>query len=577
MTYNLSPETKIDEYEVALKSYLKIGEYLRDYIKSLGKNSLKIAIECYPGVDNNEVKKELIDLLNVDKVWFADEFAMEPIEVNQKIADTITDDRVRGVMSHYEVKDFYPNAESIQKEIKQSDGTILAYGTGAVILMPDADVTIYCDLARWEIQLRQRQGLSNWRQDNASEEPLKKFKRGFFFEWRMADRLKKEILPEADFLLDTNIKNDPRLVKGKDLINGLLKLTKMPYRTVPYFDASVWGGNWMRERFDLPDNGENYGWAFDGVPEENSLYLTFGNVRIEIPAMDLMLLYPKEILGDRNFSRFGAEFPIRFDYLDTMGGGNLSLQVHPLTEYIKDKYGMTYTQDESYYILDARDDSSIYLGFKDNVNKEQFEKDIIKAQTGKEKFDDEKYINHASVKKHDHYLIPAGTIHCGGRNTVVLEVSATPYIFTFKMWDWGRVGLDGIPRPLHIKEGLDNVQYDRTATWVKENLTNQITVLKDDGHERLERTGLAREFEFIETRRHWIKDAVEVESQNGVNMLNLVEGESALIESTDNTFEPFRVDYGETFIVPARVKKYIIRNNSLNGGEIGVLQAFVKN
>jgi hypothetical protein len=63
--------------------------------------------------------------------------------------------------------------------------------------------------------------------------------------------------------------------------------------------------------------------------------------------------HPRELLGGAVHARFGAEFPIRFDLLGTMGGGSLPLQVHPLTEYIQDRFGMHYTQDESYYLLDA--------------------------------------------------------------------------------------------------------------------------------------------------------------------------------------------------------------------------------
>jgi mannose-6-phosphate isomerase class I len=81
--------------------------------------------------------------------------------------------------------------------------------------------------------------------------------------------------------------------------------------------------------------------------------------------MDLVLSRPQELLGPLTFARFGAEFPIRFDFLDTMEGGNLSLQVHPLTDYITDTFGMTYTQDESYYLLDAGDDAGVYLGLRD--------------------------------------------------------------------------------------------------------------------------------------------------------------------------------------------------------------------
>ena len=118
------------------------------------------------------------------------------------------------------------------------------------------------------------------------------------------------------------------------------------------------------------------------VPEENSLYLKYNQTRIEIPAMDLVLYQPRELLGMKTYCRFGAEFPIRFDFLDTIGGQNLSLQVHPLTEYIKSHFGMTYTQDESYYILDCQDGGGVYLGLKDNIQPHEMIDDLNKGQKG---------------------------------------------------------------------------------------------------------------------------------------------------------------------------------------------------
>ena len=110
----------------------------------------------------------------------------------------------------------------------------------------------------------------------------------------------------------------------------------------------------MKEVCDLDRTQANFAWCFDCVPEENSLRLRFGAIEIEVPAIDLVFAEPKALLGEPVYDRFGAEFPIRFDLLDTMAGGNLSLQVHPLTSYIQEQFGLHYTQDESYYLLDAK-------------------------------------------------------------------------------------------------------------------------------------------------------------------------------------------------------------------------------
>jgi mannose-6-phosphate isomerase class I len=312
------------------------------------------------------------------------------------------------------------------------------------------------------------------------------------------------------------------------------------------------------------------------VPEENSLRLSFGDQRVEIPALNAVLYCPEELLGRKVYETFGAEFPIRFDYLDTMGGGNLSLQVHPLREYIREQFGMDYTQDESYYMLDAAEDGVVYLGLKENVNRKQMKQDLERAQCDSEApFEAEKYVNIWPASKHDHFLIPAGTIHCSGSNGVVLEISATPYIFTFKLWDWGRLGLDGKPRPIHLRHGLANIQWDRTTSWVRENLISRFVPLGEGDGWREERTGL-HELEFIETRRHWFTGTVPHDTAGTVNVLNLVEGDAALVESPSGAFEPFTVHYGETFIVPAQVCLYTIRPEQPTAKPLATMKAFVR-
>ncbi|MCQ2511251.1 MAG: class I mannose-6-phosphate isomerase, partial [Lachnospiraceae bacterium] len=355
---------------------------------------------------------------------------------------------------------------------------------------------------------------------------------------------------------------------------GLKQLTGQPFRTVPYFDPGVWGGQWMKKVCGLDPEKPNYAWSFDGVPEENSLYLDLGNAYMEFPAMDLVLYQPVSLLGKKVYSRFGAEFPIRFDFLDTMGGQNLSLQVHPITEYMKKQFGMPYTQDESYYILDAGEDAYVYLGLKENVDPQEMIRDLEMANTGAITFDAEKYINTFPAKKHDHFLIPAGTIHCSGSNAMVLEISATPYIFTFKLWDWSRLGLDGKPRPVHIGHGKQVIQWDRTTEWVKKNLVSPVREIRRDEHVTEERTGL-HELEFIETERYWIRDEVTLETDGNFHMLNLIEGKEAVIESPDGQFDPYTVHYAETFIIPAGVSAYKIRTTEKDG-QIGVIRACVR-
>lgn len=332
----------------------------------------------------------------------------------------------------------------------------------------------------------------------------------------------------------------------------------------------------MKEHCGLDRAAKNYGWCFDCVPEENSLLLGFGGLRLELPSIDLVFDQPRELLGEKVHARFGDEFPIRFDFLDTMGGGNLSFQVHPLTEYVQQHFGMHYTQDESYYLLEAGPGATVYLGLKEGTDRAAMLRDLEIAQQGGPPFPADHYANRWPARRHDHFLIPAGTVHCSGANSMVLEISATPYIFTFKMWDWGRLGLDGRPRPIHLGHGTANIQWDRTTEWTRQNLVNRLEPLGQEEGWREERTGL-HEREFIETRRHWFTQAAPHHTGGGVNVLNLVEGEEAVVESPDRAFQPFVIHFAETFIVPAAVGPYTIRPLKFSEkGQCATVKAYVR-
>ena len=538
-----------------------------------------ICFECYPGVFEKALIGALVEGLRPSSLIVTSELFKSPSDIEQLLSGVLGDDPVFGRMNSLEIEDFFDTGKlaSAREQVRDwEQGLLVIVGTGASLLTAEPDLLVYADLARWEIQQRQRRNaIGNLGANNLQESPGQKFKRAFFVDWRAADQLKRLLLEKIDFWLDTN-GEIPKLVTGRAMRDGLKQIACRPFRVVPYFDPGPWGGHWMEEVCGLPKGMPNYAWCFDCVPEENSLLLSFGGTLVEIPAMNLTLLYPRELLGDAVVARFGAEFPIRFDFLDTMGGGNLSLQVHPKTQFIREHFGMQYTQHESYYLLDAGDDGSVYLGLKADIDREAMIRELRAAQEDGVSFSAEKYVNRFPARKHDHFLIPAGTIHCSGRNSMVLEISATPYIFTFKLWDWERLGLNGLPRPIHLDHGLANIVWNRDTEWVRKNLVNRIEPVGEGPGWREERTGL-HELEFIETRRHWFTGSTPHDTLETVDVLNLVEGEEAVVESPTGAFDPLVVHYAETFIVPASVGRYSISPTGRSlGKRCGTIKAFVR-
>ncbi len=539
-----------------------------------------LVVDCYPGVDELQVLNALQSRLAPKLVIHAAD-AYHPTEIIDKLVAPFlgSDDSMFGRMAGLSLVNFF-NAEPLWRfrrtidELKE--GLVLVVGCGAS-LIAWGHILVYADLTRQTVQQRfHNNEIGNLATDNRTTPAKLKYKRAFFVDWRVADRWKRPLITRWDYVLDTNNPFEPGLADAVDVRSALREAVTRPFQLVPAYETAPWGGPQMNEAFDLDHTWGGFGWRFDCVPEENSLLLGLGDARFELPALDLVYYQPRALLGDAVYSRFGDVFPVCFKILDATVAKKDWLQVHPLAEYVRQNFGVRYTQDESYYLLDAGADACVHVGLREGVDLALMQRDLEMAHSGGTRFPAEKYTNQFPAKRHDHFLIPAGTVHGSGTHSKVLQIAATSYIFSLEMWNWKRLSWNSKAKPIRLAPDLVEGQREHDATWMKENLVNHTEPLRTGDGWREEKTG-ARERNFIETHRCWFTKKVPHDTNGSVNVINLVAGAEAVIESPTDAFAPYVVHYAETVIVPASVGQYTVRpHGPADGQECVTIKASVR-
>lgn len=430
---------------------------------------------------------------------------------------------------------------------------------------------IYVDIPKNEIQFRSRAGSITNLGARQPAPPKEMYKRFYFVDWIVLNQFKANLLPGVDLVIDEQRPDEPVFMHGRLLRAGLSQMARNYFRTRPWFEPGPWGGQWIKKHISqLAQEVPNYAWSFELITPENGLAFESNGILLEVSFDMLMFLEYQTVLGDCA-KNFGYEFPIRYDFLDTFTGGNLSIQCHPRPEYIRHHFGETFTQDECYYILDCEPGAQVYLGFQEGIEKGDFRKQLERsAQTGTP-VAIEHYVNTVPVNKHDFLLIPNGTIHGAGKNNLVLEISATPYIFTFKMYDWLRLDLEGKPRSLNIARAFENLYFERQGRVAYEELISRPSILADGKGYRVIHCP-THPNHFYDVHRLELNSSYEVMLSGSCHVLSLVEGKAVLLETADGLKQRF--NYAETFVIPAAAGSY--RLTSENGEWLKVMKTFVK-
>jgi hypothetical protein len=398
----------------------KIVEELQRAISKSRVEKPILVVDCYAGVDELAIVNEFQSRLAPTLTIHAEDAYHPPEKINELVAPFLhADDPVQNIntshSSDLSLVNFF-DAEPLWRfrrtidELKE--GLVLIVGCGAS-LIAWGQILVCAGLARREARQRLRRSeTGNLGVNNKSAPVNLKSKHAFFVDWPVADRWKRPLIKRWDYVLDTNSAGEPKLADAEDVRCGLQAAARLPFCVVRFCDQD-------RETRELD-------WYSECVLEENSLLLGFGDVRFEIPAIDLLFNQPHTLLGEAVHARFGYEFPIRFDLLDT------------------------------------------------------------------------------------------------------------------------------------------------------KNLVNRFETLANGDGWREERAS-SRERAFIETRRHWFSKTVPHDTRGGVNVLNLVEGHEAIVESPGGAFEPFVIHHSETFVIPAVVGRYNIRPHGPSAGkEIATIKAFVR-
>ncbi len=514
-------------------------------------------MDTYHAPGTEEFLTRLRALWQGQVAWFDTRSALkDPERLARDLAPYLTDDPVFGRVCDCDIDLFFDPAKWLElcRAVRSAQGAVVVVGPAAMSppLRNYADYAIIAQVPRETVFSSSLPNLG----DDRERGNWPRYKRSFYVDWPVQNKHQFRALPACDLVVDISQPENPSFVSSADLLQALRAAAQRPFRVRSLFMPGVWGGTRLREIVpDLPTEWPNCAWGFELVGPENTVTFEFPQARVRT-AFDLLMHHQAEsILGRRHYRRFGEFFPIRFDFLDTIGGGDLSCQVHPDDAYIHAHFRETCAQQETYYIMEASQGAKVYLGLTENTSRQSFLADVEGATNQARPFDIEQHVNAFPAQAGDLFLIPAGTVHCSGAGNLVLEISATPYIYTFKIYDYLRPDLDGKPRPISHQRAFEVIDFSRTTSWVQEQLLARPSLLAEgQGWARYLLADHPLLFHIIE-RIELSGPYQDSTSPTGVQVLCVVEGPGVLVTRLEDGCE-LSLEYAETGILPAACGDY---------------------
>lgn len=541
--YDFFPEVKILSNIKIYKDKSSIVEKIDDLLKESEFKTL--VLDSYLSIDIADIKF-ITDGIEFSEIIDLNLYRLEDNEIENKFKDYLTDHPVNGKFASGHIIDMYEQNKIELALRKEFSGLRLIFGPGASNFVNDA-VNIYVNTTfdkAWDRLIDSNKYLT--------EKRLK------YIDFHLVEKHKHYNLCENDFIIDISIDNKMlSIIDYKEVIN---EIVKQPFRTVPLFQENIWGGGkWFQSRLGAPETNKKYSFLVSSILEEQYVNININGEILSIPGRDIINIEPLGLLGERNYYIYGSRTPIHLLIVDTIGGENSSLQVHPTAEYNQNQMNYPFGHHEGYYYIETTEQSKVLLGLKEDLKLREFSSALKTAQI-KNKFEVANYVNSYDVEKFDYIYLPGGVVHAFCKESVCLEIDSSSTT-TFKLWDWGRVDANGKPRQIDIDLGEKVIQENFSAPWVKANLFSREVLDNKEQEIYSDRIG-TMSYCPMNVNKHWFNNELMIKNSSQMQIIVLVEGESAIICSPENIFNDFEIHYMETIYIPNDVKEVKITSPS---------------
>lgn len=220
-----------------------------------------------------------------------------------------------------------------------------------------------------------------------------------------------------------------------------------PLKFKPQIHSKIWGGTKLHNllgKEEIAQAGES--WEISGVEGHTSV-VTNGRLA-DNNLEELIEVYMGELVGDKNYEKFGLSFPLLIKFIDA--NDDLSVQVHPDDELAAEKHN-SFGKTEMWYVMQADQGSKLNLGFNEKMTQEKLAEIIAAGKLGDS-------LQFVPVEKGDSFFIPAGTVHAIGKGLLIAEIQQTSDI-TYRLYDYNRTDAEGNHRDLHVADSLDAIDY----------------------------------------------------------------------------------------------------------------------
>ncbi|WP_179351748.1 type I phosphomannose isomerase catalytic subunit [Winogradskyella vidalii] len=314
-----------------------------------------------------------------------------------------------------------------------------------------------------------------------------------------------------------------------------MKSPLYPLKFQPILKEKIWGGEKLNQNYNKTSNSKILGESWEVSTVKNDVSIVVNGFLKGNSLQELVNEYTSELLGEKNWKRFGAAFPLLIKFIDAKQ--DLSIQLHPNDELAKKRHD-SFGKTEMWYVMQADNDANLIVGFNQKVDKALYLKHLEEKTLSN-------ILNFDKVNEGDVYFIEAGRIHAIGAGVLLAEIQQTSDV-TYRVYDWDRVDADGNERELHNDIAIDAFDFE-----MENNFRVAYNKQKNTSNDMVSCPYFTTKFLEID---------VEIVKKNTHDSFLIYMCVDGAVEISTTEFST-QISKGETILIPANIKDFRLISN----------------